>query len=192
MLLLFNELETSFFGGWQPCFWQVEFRASFSSGCRRASRCFPELSITYVGFQNYPYFLFIVVNKFLLVFNVPIEQVLEQKSIIRNSWSWTFSKCCRKIWNISWWWVTDIKYEGYTISFRPSVTFFFFWIFINAFMWWNLVLAGSMGQLPTYILFENATEVTRFPEFNFESKPTPPITKVTFLLFVLWYNVQRY
>ena len=126
MLLLFNELETSFFGGWQPCFWQVEFRASFTSGCRRASRCFPELSITYVGFQNYPYFLFIVVNKFLLVFNVPIEQVLEQKSIIRNSWSWTFSKCCRKIWNISWWWVTDIKYEGYTISFRPSVTFFFF------------------------------------------------------------------
>ncbi|XP_022730407.1 uncharacterized protein LOC111285303 isoform X2 [Durio zibethinus] len=30
-------------------FWLVEFRASFSSGCRRASRCFPELSITYAN-----------------------------------------------------------------------------------------------------------------------------------------------
>lgn len=42
----------------------------------------------------------------------------------------------------------------------------------------SVVLTGSMGQLPTYILFENAIEVSRFPEFNFEAAPTPPITKV--------------
>ncbi|XP_059657167.1 uncharacterized protein LOC132303770 [Cornus florida] len=37
---------------------------------------------------------------------------------------------------------------------------------------------GSIGQLPVYILFENATEVTRFPQVNFEAKASnPPITK---------------
>ena len=35
-----------------------------------------------------------------------------------------------------------------------------------------------MAQLPTYILFENAVEVTRFPELNFEKASHPPITKV--------------
>ena len=38
---------------------------------------------------------------------------------------------------------------------------------------------GSMAQLPTYILFENAVEVTRFPELDFEAKASHlPITKV--------------
>ncbi|XP_038710260.1 thioredoxin-related transmembrane protein 2 isoform X2 [Tripterygium wilfordii] len=37
---------------------------------------------------------------------------------------------------------------------------------------------GSMGQLPVYILFENAAEVTRFPELDFEAKAShPDITK---------------
>lgn len=37
---------------------------------------------------------------------------------------------------------------------------------------------GSNKQLPTYILFENAEEVARFPEVNFETKTsTPAITK---------------
>lgn len=56
-------------------------------------------------------------------------------------------------------------------------------------MRWNLALAASMGQLPTYMLFENATEVTRFPEFNFEAKPTPPITKVTY--YYLYFGTKR-
>ncbi|EOY29770.1 Thioredoxin superfamily protein isoform 2, partial [Theobroma cacao] len=91
-------------------FWLVEFRASFSSGCRRASRCFPELSITYS-------------NK-----------------------------------NLSFG-IVDLG------------------LFPNAAEKFGISPGGSMGQLPTYILFENATEVTRFPEFNFEARPTPPITK---------------
>ncbi|XP_021276557.1 thioredoxin-related transmembrane protein 2 isoform X2 [Herrania umbratica] len=88
----------------------VEFRASFSSGCRRASRCFPELSITYS-------------NK-----------------------------------NLSFG-IVDLG------------------LFPNAAEKFGISPGGSMGQLPTYILFENATEVTRFPEFNFEARPAPPITK---------------
>ncbi|XWS72525.1 hypothetical protein CRYUN_Cryun02cG0047400 [Craigia yunnanensis] len=91
-------------------FWLVEFRASFSSGCRRASQCFPELSITYS-------------NK-----------------------------------NLSFG-IVDLG------------------LFPNAAEKFGISPSGSMGQLPTYILFENATEVMRFPEFNFESKPTPPINK---------------
>lgn len=35
-----------------------------------------------------------------------------------------------------------------------------------------------MAQLPTYILFENAVEVTRLPEWDFEKASHPPITKV--------------
>ncbi|XXG48114.1 hypothetical protein AAC387_Pa02g2641 [Persea americana] len=36
----------------------------------------------------------------------------------------------------------------------------------------------SMGQLPTYILFDNAVEVARFPEVEFEVKSfTPKLTK---------------
>ncbi|XVF89162.1 hypothetical protein PTKIN_Ptkin19aG0108100 [Pterospermum kingtungense] len=91
-------------------FWLVEFRASFSSSCRRSSRCFPELSITYS-------------NK-----------------------------------NLSFG-IVDLG------------------LFPNAAEKFGISPGASMGQLPTYILFENATEITRFPEFNFEAKPTPPITK---------------
>ncbi|CAK9180937.1 unnamed protein product [Ilex paraguariensis] len=37
---------------------------------------------------------------------------------------------------------------------------------------------GSLNQLPTYILFENAAEVARFPEADFETKASKtPITK---------------
>ena len=42
----------------------------------------------------------------------------------------------------------------------------------------GISLGGNMAQLPTYILFENAVEVTRFPELNFEKASHPPITKV--------------
>jgi hypothetical protein len=36
-----------------------------------------------------------------------------------------------------------------------------------------------MGQLPTYILFDNASEVARIPQLDFEAKSShPPITKV--------------
>lgn len=36
-----------------------------------------------------------------------------------------------------------------------------------------------MGQLPAYILFQNAAEVARLPEFDFEAKASHPrITKV--------------
>ncbi|XP_021894881.1 thioredoxin-related transmembrane protein 2 homolog [Carica papaya] len=90
----------------------VEFRASFSSTCIRASRCFPELSITYS-------------NK-----------------------------------NLSFG-IIDLG------------------LFPNAAEKFGISLAGDLGQLPTYILFENATEVTRFPDFYFEAKPSnTPITKV--------------
>ncbi|KAL4332083.1 hypothetical protein GQ457_07G044780 [Hibiscus cannabinus] len=103
----FNALQTE---GNTSRFWLVEFRASFSSGCRRAGRCFPELSITYS-------------NK-----------------------------------NLSFG-IVDLG------------------LFPNAAEKFGISPGGSMGQLPTYILFENATEVSRFPEFNFEATPTPPITK---------------
>ncbi|KAE8731709.1 putative DNA binding protein [Hibiscus syriacus] len=103
------QLEALLTEGNTPRFWLVEFRASFSSGCRRASRCFPELSITYS-------------NK-----------------------------------NLSFG-IVDLG------------------LFPNAAEKFGISPGGSMGQLPTYILFENDTEVSRFPEFNFEETPTPPIT----------------
>lgn len=38
---------------------------------------------------------------------------------------------------------------------------------------------GNSKQLPTYILFENAEEVARFPEFNLQAKASiPVVTKV--------------
>lgn len=92
-------------------YWLVEFRNSCSTNCVRASRCFPELSITYS-------------NK-----------------------------------NLSFG-IVDLG------------------LFPNAAEKFGISLSGNMDQLPTYILFENATEVTRFPEFNFELKPShPPVTK---------------
>lgn len=43
-----------------------------------------------------------------------------------------------------------------------------------------------MGQLPTYILFENAAEVARFPELDFEATYFhPTITKV-FVIFRIY------
>lgn len=39
-----------------------------------------------------------------------------------------------------------------------------------------------MGQLPTYILFDNATEIVRYPELDYEAKYfQPTITKVFIL-----------
>ncbi|XP_058074210.1 uncharacterized protein LOC131222963 isoform X2 [Magnolia sinica] len=50
--------------------------------------------------------------------------------------------------------------------------------FPNAAEKFGISLGVSMGQLPTYILFENAVEVARFPEVDFESKSSSPtITK---------------
>uniref|UniRef100_A0A7N0RHK6 Thioredoxin-related transmembrane protein 2 n=1 Tax=Kalanchoe fedtschenkoi TaxID=63787 RepID=A0A7N0RHK6_KALFE len=48
-------------------------------------------------------------------------------------------------------------------------------LFPNAAEKFGISLSGGMSELPTYILFENAVEVTRFPEFS--SVVNPPITK---------------
>ncbi|TXG61991.1 hypothetical protein EZV62_013354 [Acer yangbiense] len=105
------QLEALLTEGKTTRFWLVEFRALCSSTCIRASRCLPELSITYS-------------NK-----------------------------------NLSFG-IVDLG------------------LFPNAAEKFGISLSGSMGQLPTYILFENAAEVNRFPEFSFEGKlPNPPITK---------------
>ncbi|XP_027939006.1 uncharacterized protein LOC114193416 isoform X3 [Vigna unguiculata] len=51
-------------------------------------------------------------------------------------------------------------------------------LFPNAAEKFGISLSGSMGQLPTYILFENAAEVARFPELDFEATYFhPTITK---------------
>lgn len=50
-------------------------------------------------------------------------------------------------------------------------------LFPNTAEKFGISLNGSMSELPTYILFENAVEVARFPEY-FEAKHSlPPITK---------------
>ncbi|KAM7258605.1 hypothetical protein ACFE04_014346 [Oxalis oulophora] len=49
-------------------------------------------------------------------------------------------------------------------------------LFPNAAAKFGISLSGSMGQLPTYILFENAAEVKRLPELNYDG-PRPTITK---------------
>ncbi|KAG2699641.1 hypothetical protein I3760_07G200500 [Carya illinoinensis] len=54
-------------------------------------------------------------------------------------------------------------------------------IFPNAAEKFGIYLGGkirSMDQLPTYILFENAVEVSRIPQLDSEAKSSPPITKV--------------
>ncbi|XP_065849788.1 uncharacterized protein [Euphorbia lathyris] len=105
------QLETLLTEGNTSRFWLVEFRASCSSACIKASRCFPELSIVYS-------------NK-----------------------------------NLSFG-VVDLG------------------LFPNAAEKFGISLSGGMRQLPTYILFESAVEVTRFPEWNFEAKYLhPPVTK---------------
>ncbi|XWS70310.1 hypothetical protein CRYUN_Cryun03dG0037000 [Craigia yunnanensis] len=118
------QLETLLTEGNASRFWLVEFRASFSSGCRRASRCFLELSITYS-------------NK-------------------------------------------NLSFGIVDLGLFPDVAGKF-----------GISPDRSTGQLPTYILFENATEVMCFPEFNFEAKPTLPINKGTFL-FCTWRLLSRY
>ncbi|XP_020208448.1 thioredoxin-related transmembrane protein 2 [Cajanus cajan] len=51
-------------------------------------------------------------------------------------------------------------------------------LFPNAAEKFGISLSGSMGQLPTFILFENAAEVARFPELDFEATYFhPTITK---------------
>ncbi|XP_041019277.1 thioredoxin-related transmembrane protein 2 [Juglans microcarpa x Juglans regia] len=50
-------------------------------------------------------------------------------------------------------------------------------IFPNAAEKFGIYLGGSMDQLPTYILFENAVEVSRIPHLDSEAKSSPPITK---------------
>ncbi|KAK6927351.1 hypothetical protein RJ641_005942 [Dillenia turbinata] len=105
------QLESLLTEGNTSRFWLVEFRALCSSSCIRASRFFPDLSITYS-------------NK-----------------------------------NLSFG-IVDLG------------------LFPNAAEKFGISLGGRMGQLPSYILFENAVEVTRFPEVDFESKGShPPITK---------------
>ncbi|KAJ8751272.1 hypothetical protein K2173_016453 [Erythroxylum novogranatense] len=105
------QLETLLTEGNNSRFWLVEFCASSSSACIRASRCFPELSITY-SHKN-------------LSFGIVDLGLFPNTS------------------------------ENFGIS-----------------------LFGGMGQLPTYILFENATEVTRYPEWDFEAKTSrSPVSK---------------
>ncbi|KAB1204346.1 Thioredoxin-related transmembrane protein 2 [Morella rubra] len=51
-------------------------------------------------------------------------------------------------------------------------------LFPNAAERFGIYFGGSMDQLPTYILFENAAEVSRIPQFDIEAKSShPPITK---------------
>jgi hypothetical protein len=47
-----------------------------------------------------------------------------------------------------------------------------------------------MGQLPSFILFDNATEIARFPELGSETTFfNPTITKVSFVSRTLFYGV---
>ncbi|XP_010532468.1 PREDICTED: thioredoxin-related transmembrane protein 2 [Tarenaya hassleriana] len=50
-------------------------------------------------------------------------------------------------------------------------------LFPNVAAKFGISLAGGMSQLPTYILFEKGTEVSRFPDFYVEATPSLPITK---------------
>lgn len=67
----------------------------------------------------------------------------------------------------------------------------YFWIEFHVSLiteWLNLITdTVSLNQLPNYILFENGTEVSRYPEVNFEPKIfSAPLTKVIFCLFSSW------
>ncbi|KDP34160.1 hypothetical protein JCGZ_07731 [Jatropha curcas] len=101
------QLETLLTEGSESRFWLVEFHAFCSSACIVASRCFPELSITYS-------------NKKLSFGTVDLG------------------------------------------------------LFPNAAEKFGISLSGGMSQLPTYILFENNAEVTRFPEWDFATKSSHP------------------
>ncbi|KAF8388921.1 hypothetical protein HHK36_025603 [Tetracentron sinense] len=51
-------------------------------------------------------------------------------------------------------------------------------LFPNAAEKFGISMGVSMGQLPTYILFDNGVEVARSPELDFDAKASrPPITK---------------
>lgn len=51
-------------------------------------------------------------------------------------------------------------------------------LFPNVAEKFGISLGASMGQLPTFILFDSGVEVARFPEVEFEAKAShPPITK---------------
>ncbi|KAJ7958826.1 Thioredoxin-related transmembrane protein 2 [Quillaja saponaria] len=54
-------------------------------------------------------------------------------------------------------------------------------LFPNAVEKFGISLSGSMAQLPTFILFENAAEVARFPELDFEAKFFNPTLTRRFL-----------
>lgn len=88
---------------WQKWIWQVEFRAQCSSTCIRASRVFPELSITYVGGFWKILFAYCLLFLAFIVTCVSPWQIFQQKCVFWNSWSWTLPECCWEIWNISWW-----------------------------------------------------------------------------------------
>lgn len=45
-------------------------------------------------------------------------------------------------------------------------------------LFWFVLLFGRTGQIPTYILFENAVEVARLPEFSYTEAFVPTIRKV--------------
>ncbi|PON67833.1 Thioredoxin-like fold containing protein [Parasponia andersonii] len=62
-------------------------------------------------------------------------------------------------------------------------------LFPNAAEKFGIFLGGHMGQLPTYILFENATAVARFPEFDFESKASHP--RMTKRLLSRYFELDR-
>ncbi|KAF9613570.1 hypothetical protein IFM89_008961 [Coptis chinensis] len=52
-------------------------------------------------------------------------------------------------------------------------------LFPNVAEKFGIFLGVNMGQLPTYILFDNGVEVERFPTVDFEGKSShPPMTKV--------------
>ncbi|XP_077217928.1 thioredoxin superfamily protein isoform X2 [Tasmannia lanceolata] len=53
--------------------------------------------------------------------------------------------------------------------------------FPNAAEKFGISLGVSMGQLPTYILFDNAVEVSRFPEVDYEAKASTPTIRKNLL-----------
>lgn len=61
--------------------------------------------------------------------------------------------------------------------------------FPNAAAKYGITLGASMGQLPTYILFENGVEVSRIPEIDFEGKSKTPI--ITKRLLVRHFELDR-
>ncbi|KAK7316694.1 hypothetical protein RJT34_00348 [Clitoria ternatea] len=63
-------------------------------------------------------------------------------------------------------------------------------LFPNAAEKFGISLSGSMGQLPTFILYENAVEVARFPEIDFEATFFHP--KITKGLLARHFELDRH